>query len=211
MTPGDLDLAARRLRARAGLSEWDVVLPGIVAQRLFGPDGYEVVHGLGMLGELRVWDGGGQVRVDAGISRDERHFSAGHELGHYSDHLEAWGLEGVELERACDVFAAALMMPAAPFLEALQLFGDDWSAIAPLFAATPTAVILRAGELTGRPLAVVSPHSCRARGEAEWPPEETLRRWRETPGPGVVAARLRDDPKRYLLMPDDDCPRSGTA
>lgn len=201
MEPGDLDLAARRLRARAGFDEWAVALPGTIAEALFGDDGYEVVHGLGICGELLVWDGGGKVRVDAGLSGEEQDFAAGHELGHYADHLESWGLSGVQLERACDVFAAAIMMPPAPFMHALELFGDAWSEIAPLFGATETAVALRAGELTGRPIAVVGPLTCRARGEAQWPEEQTLRAWRSKPGPRIVAARLRDDPRRVVLTP----------
>lgn len=199
MTPGDLDLAARRLRERAGLDEWDVALPGTIAELLFGDDGYEVVHGLGPCGVLILGDSP-VVRVNAGLSGLEQDFAAAHELGHYSDHLEHWGLAGIALERACDVFAAALMMPAAPFLRALELFGDDWSQIAPLFGASETAAALRAGELTGRAVAVVGPQSCRARGEAQWPDEQSLRAWRGRCQPGIVSARLRDDPKRIVYL-----------
>lgn len=199
MTPGDLDLAARRLRDLAGLDDWDVALPGTIAERLFGPDGYQVVHGLGPCGELVLGERS-VVRVHAGLSGLEQDFAAAHELGHYSDHLEHWGLRGIALERACDVFAAALMMPAAPFLQALALFGDDWPTIAPLFGTTETAVILRAGELTGRPVAVVGPQTCRARGDAEWPEETALRTLNGCAVPGLARARLRDDPKRTVYI-----------
>lgn len=211
MTPGDLDLSARRLRARAGFDEWDVPLPGVIALALFGPHGYEVVPGLGLCGELHVDGGDIRVRVASGMTDEEQDFAAAHELGHYSDHLEGWGLVGPDLERACDVFAAALMMPAGPFMQALNMFGDKWSSIAPLFGTTETATALRAGELTGRPIAVVGPLTCRARGEAEWPEEQTLRAWRSKPGPGVATARLRDDPRRVVMTADEDPPASGTG
>jgi hypothetical protein len=211
MRVGDLDLAARRLRTLAGCSEWDVVLPGIIAQRLFGEEGYEVVHGLGLHGELLVWDGGGRVRVSASASDVEQDFAAGHELGHFSDHLEGWGLAGDALEEACNVFAAAIMMPPLPFWQALDLVGDNWAELATLFGVTETAAILRTGELTGRQIAVVAPATCRARGDGEWPPEQVLRAKKAAPGPGMASARLRDDPRRFVITGSDEGPKSGTG
>lgn len=96
-----------------------------------------------------------------------------------------------------------ILLRRGPFLRVLRE-GEPWHAIAERFGTTSTSVVLRAGELTGRPLAVVTPAHVYARGEARWPDEQTIRRWARHGAPGVRRAVLRDEPKRVVLEGEED-------
>ena len=76
---------------------------------------------------------------------------------------------------------------------------DDASELARLHKTTETLANLRIGEVLREPVAVITPQLVRARGEAQWPDERTLRAWGRRPGPGLVATWLGDDRKRVLL------------
>lgn len=82
---------------------------------------------------------------------------------------------------------AAILLRRGPFLRALRE-GEPWHVLAERFGTTSTSVVLRSAELTGRPLAVVTPAHVYARGEARWPDEQTIRRWARHGAPGVRAS-----------------------
>lgn len=191
MTP-DFDRSVSRLLESGHCDAWDLPLPSTIAAALGLR--YEIAHGLEAHGILA--DGG--IQVSASLATRERIFAGAHELGHHVALSEGWGLEGRELEAACDRFAAALLMPRQPFLAALARFGDDWPEVAACFDVSETAAFLRAGEVTSRSVAVVA-ERVRARGELERHTEAELRGLARTPAPGIRRARLRDDPRRWAL------------
>ena len=136
----------------------------------------------------RVYDG--RIDVRASLPPEIAQWAVGHELGHVA---------GLTDERECDYVGAAIQAPRRPFLQALAELGDDWPALGECFGITSTSAVLRAGELTGRALAVVTPRRVYGRGEAFWPDETTLRHWARHGGPGLAKARLRDDLRRVVV------------
>lgn len=105
--------------------------------------------------------------------------------------------ETIKLKGLSDVGRGLRKIQAA--FDALGEHPDEWELLAELFGTDSTAVVLRAAELTGRPLAVVTPSRVYARGRAEWPDEQTLRAWARNGAPGLRRAVLRDDRRRVVL------------
>lgn len=172
MTPGEIDLAAEQVIALAGYEKWDVTPAIDVGLGWLGDNGVVFVPGL-PVAERVCFDGAiAQVQLRAGEPDPVSQWDCGHALGHVAAKRFGWGLEGSELEQACDLFAAAVLMPRLPYAAALHEFGEDWAELAVVFAVTETAAALRAGEVTGRPIAVVGPLTARGRGDATWTTEE---------------------------------------
>lgn len=130
-------------------------------------------------------------------------FAVGHELGHWL--LARHGFRGEDEERAADYLGGALLAPRQAYSAAHRAHGDDFPALAGALSMTETGAALRLGEVTGTPLAVVSPGRVRVRGPEDWawPDEETLRRWARRPAPGLRKTTLTDDPRRVVLGVDD--------
>lgn len=138
------------------------------------------------------------VVIRESLSPREAHFSICHEVA--EAHLARLGHRGPAVEEDANALGAALLMPVEPFAHAAE-HRKSWAQLALDFSATETAVALRAGETTHRPLAVVAPHRVRVRGAWADPiDEEQARRLARRPGPGLVAARLRDDRRRVVLV-----------
>jgi hypothetical protein len=109
-----------------------------------------------------------QVWLRRHISATRKRWGTGHEIGE-------WGLErddyrGADREAYCEAISAALCMPRKPFRAycrtAIGDDGPDFAEIAEHFGVTETAAALRFGEVTGQPVAVVTWHDVRQRGEA---------------------------------------------
>jgi hypothetical protein len=77
----------------------------------------------------------------------------------------------------------------------------NYTKIAQWFVTTETCAALRFGEVTGEPLALISPRAVVVRGdEWVWPDERELRAIaRRRVAPGIRKTRLRDDPRRLVL------------
>jgi len=196
---GSYEDAAEHVLEQAGFDCWDVPSPFEVAERLWGLGSVVYVQGMRALGELhQLGDGAFQARLRRSLEPRRAAFTLAHELGHWADLTRGLGVDGEELERACDYIAGAIMMPRRPYLEALAEFGDDWEELSVLFDVSETAAALRAAELTGESLAVVA-GVVRARGDLQWHTEQDLRRYAKQETPGIARARLRDDPRRTVL------------
>lgn len=130
------------------------------------------------------------IRTRSGLPRAIEEWTRGHELGHMFG-IEAWH------ERECDYVGAALQMRRRPFLRALAQHGDAWHVLARLFGVTSTSAALRAAELEGRALAVVTPQ--RVYPRAIYLPDRAIRTLALHGGPGIVRAPLEDDRKRIVL------------
>lgn len=132
-------------------------------------------------------------------------FWAGHGLAHVL--LEREGLQGEELERACDYLGAALIAPRPAMHRLFNEYGFDLGAIAAIARSTQTWVTLRIGEVERVPVVAISPHAVRARGPEEWvwPDERTLRSWGRTGRPGLRKVIITDGGRgRFALVANEE-------
>lgn len=195
----ELEGIAESAYAEAELDPERPHLPRL-AKALLGPRAIErgprPLHAPACLVRVR-----GEWRIIVGRNLPPRFalFAVGHELAHWL--LGRVGFVGEDEEAVADALAAALLMPRPAFRRALLSVGDDWSELARVMCATETAVALRLGEVTRRPLAVVAPARVRVRGDEEWlwPDESTIRQWARKPLPGLRKTKLKDDPRRVVL------------
>lgn len=111
--------------------------------------------------------------------------------------------QGEDVEHCANYLAAAVLTPRRAFRAALVAFDGDWRELSDEFRITQTHAALREGEVTGRPIAVVTPHLVRARGRAEWPDEGRLREVARRGAPGLSRVRLTDDRRRVALIGDE--------
>ncbi len=193
MDAPDLELVVEDLYRRAGASDADAWLPSRLARVLLGRPVLTVPNLKAYASLSRVQDRD-VIAVRRTLPSAIAEWAIGHELAHWA---------GVEDEREANYVGAAILLRRRPFLRALYATEGDWAELAETFGTTSTSAVLRAGELEGRPLAVVTPARVYARGRAEWPDEGTLRRWARQGGPGVRRAKLRDDPRRVVLEGDE--------
>jgi len=181
----------------------DLMHPSViaVARALLGP--HAVIRGLrprhASACLTRVRDNW-RIVVSRSLPRAYALFFVGHELAHWL--MDLCGVKNDDNEEAAaDYLAAALLAPRETFRAALRELGEDLPALANVFHVTETCAALRLGEVTGQPLAVVTPHRVHVRGPEEWvwPDEMTLRAWTRKTPPGVRSTRLTDDPRRVVL------------
>lgn len=123
----------------------------------------------------------------------------GHELGHWICKQD--GYRGPDLEAVCDAIGAALVAPKPAFHAALRALGvDNLPGLAKVFTASQSLVALRAGETTGRPMALVAPSTVRVRGdEFAWPATEEIRQLATRSRPGLKRTKLTDEPRRVMV------------
>lgn len=200
MQPLELEGIAEAAYREAGL-DTEAPSPARLARALLGPAailrGPRPLHGPAAL--VRVgqdW----RIILARGLPPLEAAFAVGHELGHWL--LRRHGcLPDNDEERHADYLAGALLAPRRAFLAARRALGEDLPRLAHALRMTETGAALRLGEVTGLPLAVVAPRRVRVRGDESWvwPDEETLRRWAGRRIPGLLRARLRDDPRRVMM------------
>lgn len=189
MDAPDLELVVEDLYRRAGATDGDVWLPSRLARVLLGRPVLTVPNLKAYASLSRVQDRD-VIAVRRTLPSAIAEWAIGHELAHWA---------GVVDEREANYVGAAILLRRRPFLRALYATEGDWAELAETFGTTSTSAVLRAGELEGRPLAVVTPARVYARGNAAWPDEGTLRRWARQGRPGVRRAKLRDDPRRVVL------------
>ena len=138
-----------------------------------------------------------QVWVRAGTAPARARWLVGHELG------EWWyrdlRLPNRDKEQLCDAFGAALILPAPLFRRGLERFGLDLPVLASRLKTTQSLTLLRYGEVTGCPVALLRPRWATVRGSGRrWPDGLTLAR------SGYVRAAMRavitDEPQRIGFL-----------
>jgi hypothetical protein len=117
-----------------------------------------------------------------------------HALGH-----RAVTYAGVEIqdERLVIAVAARLTVPTLAFRRGLR-HGLGRHSLAQEFGVNETCAALRYGEVTGEPVAVVTPRWIYAAGEWPWPAASVLRRMVRERHKSIRTERMRD-PRRVLV------------
>jgi hypothetical protein len=121
-----------------------------------------------------------------------------HELAHHA--CAYAGLPLPHDERFVAAVGACLTVPAVAFRRAHRR-DSGTAGLALAFAVRETCVALRIGEVTGAPVAIVTPTRIYARGEWEWPAEDVLRRMLRANSSRITAKPLGADPRRMLVTP----------
>lgn len=194
----DAEGAARWLYERAGFELSDPPGPSKLARAL----------GLKIATAPRrgAWGHGCLVRMGAEwsiwlaprLAVEHRAFVVAHELAE-------WGFrqrDDAATEALCDATAAAILAPRPFFAAQLERGLPDFSSLAATFRTTESCMALRLGEVTGRPLALVSPGLVRVRGDDwAWPDADAVRKAARTPERhGFSLIRLSDDRRRVVLL-----------
>jgi hypothetical protein len=117
-----------------------------------------------------------------------------HALGHRA--VRFAGSE-IQDERLVIAVAARLTVPVIAFRRALRA-GLGRHSLAQQFGVNETCAALRYGEVTGDPVAIITPRRIYAAGEWPWPAADVLRRMVRERHRGIRAERMRD-PQRVLV------------
>lgn len=190
----ELELLAKEVRRRAGLTDDDFELATRIAARVLGPDAVSVDPELAGVAYLRQSRSGWQIVVNPN-TRDVR-FHVAHELGEWALRVLAkYQGDEVKRERAANYLAAAILAPEPSVREAYRVHGERVSSLAEHFQLSQTAIVLRLGEVVGDERAVVTKTGnvlVRTQGAFPWdavPVVDIARgdaKWR-----GLVKARLQ--------------------
>lgn len=193
MTLGDIEAVAERVYRAAGYSLEEQAPPLALAERLLGDGAVRTAQPRAMASRGALVRVGTSWRIYLNASCDPRRkrFVLLHELAH-------WALPDGS-EEQCDRLAGALLMPSRLFLRGVACRSP--SALADCFGTSESCTWLRVGEVTGRPVALVTPKSIRLRGcDYPWPTDAQLRCMAKAkPLPGLRRVRLRDSPDRAVF------------
>lgn len=141
------------------------------------------------------------LRVHVALPPEVARFVVAHELAHWWFIETGWKAHShAHLEAACNALGAAILAPRPLFLEAVRhVGGHRVHRLAKHFHTTEACVLLRIGETTGRPVALVRPQPI-VRGEPfVWPSNVVeLERAVRHPPPNVHPIRI--DVIRWGLM-----------
>jgi hypothetical protein len=128
------------------------------------------------------------LRVHRVIGKERARWLVGHELAEWWYRGRVWAGGHPEREAWCDALGAALVCPSPAFRAAVRELDHRVHRLAEAFDVPRALAMLRAGEVTGRP--VFYPLRGLARGDAyEWPADALRRALRERPR-GVHPVRL---------------------
>lgn len=185
----ELDERVEQLYSLARAGKCDVWRPSRVACAIFGPHAIALVPHQAQLGRLV----GRRIYVRAGLPTQIEEWIIGHELGHYA--LSLTGREGLEAE--CDYIGAAIQMRRSIFAARMREVRHDFRTLAIDFATTQTSAAMRVGEISNRPIAVLTPTRVYTRGELAGMAAEHVRRL--SAAPDVRKTELTDAPHRTAL------------
>jgi hypothetical protein len=174
----------------------------------FAPLYAKLVHAQGYYGPAGR-SGVKRVLVIPGLPPDQERFVLGHEISHAF--YDQTGYVGDDIEERCDALSAALCAPRGPFGQALRdAGGHRVHALAKVFQVPRCLAALRAGEVTGRPVAYPRPKKAPIiRGQAfGWPPAAELARAARRPPEGVHPVRVE---RGHVLMAKYDAWRTFAA
>lgn len=175
-----------------------------LARLLLGADGIERGTSIvGALAKVYTVNGKRRIAVSRKATVEYAQFYVGHELGHIV--CDEQGYRQADVERVCDMFGAAVMAPIPAVHAMLRAFGRDHEAIADELISTQTHAALRVAEVLRIPRAIITPARVYARGPDEfvWGSEDELRKLARRERPGIVRAKLTDDPRRVMIDVED--------
>ncbi len=206
MEHADLESIADALHARAGSEPDDPATPIALARLILGRENLRTVDSrwLKQDGVLCRVHGNWQIWVRRNLPAPRLAFVVAHELLELE--LLKAGYTGEDAEQAANYGAAAVLAPRRAFQRALRSIGENLEELAEAFVTTETMAGLRLGEVTGQPIVLLSRSHYWIRGaEWVWPNEPTLRRiaTRTTLPTGLRRTRLKDDPRRVMLLADE--------
>lgn len=151
---------------------------------------------------LVMLQGEWRIFVRRGTPTIRARWLVGHELAEWW-YRKVRGYTGEDVEERCDALGAALVAPRpAVRAELRRLGGHRVHLLAERFGTTQSVALLRIGEVTGRPVALVRKPAPIVRGEPfEWPSDlRELRAAVERPPAGVHPLRITDEANRWGLM-----------
>lgn len=143
---------------------------------------------------------GCRVLIRSNVPSPRARWLVGHELA------EWWHLrtryEGADIEERCDAMGAMLAAPRRAFQRAIRSAGRHAvHALALRFNVPQSLALLRVGEVTGRPVALLRQPEALYRGaDFAWPSTSTLRRALEEGHSRVHPVSIVDEPNRVGLM-----------
>lgn len=168
MEPIDLERAADRLHAQAGLNPADPVVPVHLAAELFGWRNVEEVADLADVAVIA----GGRLLLRAGESEARHDWHAARALARWNLGL----LRGSFTEAAVDSLAAAIRTPHRAFERYARAAGPAFVDLARAFSISESAAALRFGEVTGARVALFAPdRPVRVRGRVRSARRRSLR------------------------------------
>lgn len=139
-----------------------------------------------------------RVYLRPGLLPARARWLACHELGEI--YYQRLGHSQEDIEARCDLFGAALLAPWRA-VRALLREGATTNRLAKALGITESTALLRVGEVSGRPVALVRSPASIVRGDAfEWPAESNMLRTALAPPPELQAVRVADEPARFGLM-----------
>lgn len=200
LTQHEIESAAKSLYATAGHDGADPIEPERLAHALLGPrslrfvDESVLIHHDSALARVGAqW----RIYLRKGLTPRLRRFSVAHEIAEWF--LVTAGVEDDESEQDADAIAAALLAPLPFASAACEHRGRKWGQLALDFGSTESCAALRYGEVTGRPLLLLTPRCVRERGDpCVWPADDVLRSAKRVPR--IARARLRDDSSRLVVV-----------
>ncbi len=180
---------------------------------LDAPSAYSVAYALGLtvhgVMPTEVWGNGevdgNRILVRSGLPLDQEAFVVAHELAEWHCGRCHYRFGGIaEKENYCNSIAAALLAPWQAFRAAARAYGARFNLLSCEFGVSQTCAALRFGEVTGTPVALVTPKQIRVRGyEFGWPRSETGMRVLasiDNVKAGLHRTKLTDGNKRVALV-----------
>lgn len=186
----DLEALAQDVRARARVRAPEVIDAITIARRVLGAGRVHRVPGFSTTGMLVPVDG--EYRIFVRRHAADENFILAHELGHWA--LRQARYVGPDEETFANHIGAAIIASPTALRAAYAHHGENLPAIARVFAATQSFVVLRLAEVRRDERALVSRDAVRIRttGAFTWPAPYEVRRWKdERPPRGVQRAKLR--------------------
>lgn len=167
-----------------------------LAERLLGPGSVRPIDGLRTPATLAKVGGVWRIYVRPGQPPRVLAWAIRHEVGELC--LKRARYCEPDAEDLANQIAAALSAPRRGYGRACAELGPDFAALADDFGLTQTSAALRYGEVTGTPVAVLTPRSVRVRdaGDWRWPSVQQIRRGL----PGMARVELTDAPQRVALV-----------
>ncbi len=176
----------------------------VLARKKLGPGSVVRPAWMTLPAALYRQNGVQHIALRRGLAIEYALFFCGHELGHIL--LEEAGYREDDIEAACDYLAGALMAPRPAMRNLQRNFGWDYEKIADAVCSTQSWAAMRLSEVTGRPMALVTPQRVRVRGdEWGWPTtEDQIRQLaKASPRPGLRHVRLPEDKRRIVMTVED--------
>lgn len=194
----EADANALQIYAQAGCDPEDPPGPVLLAAAI----GLRIVWRAGIRG-ARLRRETLEILVSSRLSPVALAWAVAHEIAEW--HLGRIGYDDADREQASDALAAALILPIPAYRRATAAFGGTVVALPDIshaFRTSQSIAALRMGEVTGRPLALVTPSRVHLRGdEWGWPPEDGIRLLAQHVDTTAVERwRLSDAPRRVLLV-----------